>query len=342
MCGNFPKMVVTGINDIATTDPWMIPYFYDIEDAYTHTKRSSKKVYLKCPDCQRKSDRKISISNLYRDKGFCCSCSDKISFPNKFAFEMLKQLEVQNVEREYMPDWVKPNRFDFYFEYNNNKYILEMDGGLGHGKNLYKSSKKDIEGLERDKLKDKLAEEHEITVIRIDCEPSTVEHIKESIYDSVLNDIFDLQKVDWNECERNARTNQIKKICLEYDNDLFTSMNELSKKYSLNENTIIKYWKIGKNLGWIDKDKYENVRLRCISEQIQPIVVNKKYYFSCVKSLCKNCSNVLGIDSLNKNGLSNKIKANNGVCYYKNLLVETISKDVLKEKYYGDYKYVYL
>ena len=342
VCSNAPKKVVKGVNDIATTYPWMIPFFYNIEDAYTHTKRSSKKTYMRCPDCQRKSDHKISISNLYKNKGFGCSCSDGISFPNKIAFEMLKQLEVQNLEREYSPQWIKPKRFDFYFEYNNIKYILEMDGGIGHGNFIYGTNEKDVNGLLIDNKKDQLAKEHGIIVIRIDCKISTIEYIKKSINNSQLTNIFDLKKINWEKCEKYARTNLIKEVCSEYESDLFISGEELAEKYSLDYRSILSYLSIGKRLGWINSKKNDKIRLRCVSERIKPIVVDDKYYFSCIASFEENYSLIFNIEHICITHLANKIRNNDGSCEYKGLSIKNISKVEFKEKYKNHYEYLYL
>ena len=47
------KKVVKGINDIATTDPWMIPYFKNEEDVYTHSSCSGKVADVICPICNK-------------------------------------------------------------------------------------------------------------------------------------------------------------------------------------------------------------------------------------------------------------------------------------------------
>ena len=45
-CGN-SNIVVKGINDIATTNPELVKYFIDINDAYKYTYSSNKRVLLK-------------------------------------------------------------------------------------------------------------------------------------------------------------------------------------------------------------------------------------------------------------------------------------------------------
>ena len=87
----------------------------------------------KCPHCGKVSKNKKSPNGLYHNKGLGCSCSDGISYPNKFSYELLSQLPVTNVIHEYNPHWLKPYRYDNYFEFDGDKYILEMDGNLGHG-----------------------------------------------------------------------------------------------------------------------------------------------------------------------------------------------------------------
>lgn len=101
-CCPAPKNI--GIkNSIVTTAPWMILYFQNgYQDAIQYTKCSSKKLYFKCPDCGRIKDKPISISNIYYKHSIACSCGDGQTYPFKFMFSVLEQLNVE-FETEYSP-----------------------------------------------------------------------------------------------------------------------------------------------------------------------------------------------------------------------------------------------
>jgi predicted Zn-ribbon and HTH transcriptional regulator len=45
-------VTVKGINDIKTTAPWMVKYFYNEKEAEAYTKSSRNKIKIKCPDCR--------------------------------------------------------------------------------------------------------------------------------------------------------------------------------------------------------------------------------------------------------------------------------------------------
>ena len=123
------KIVVKGINDIATTNPELIKYFTNKKDPYEYTRNSAKDVKIKCPDCGYEKHMKITTLYTY---GFgCTKCGDGISYPNKFIINLLKQLNV-DFKTEYSPDWVNGRRYDAYVP--SLSLIIEMDGGLGHGK----------------------------------------------------------------------------------------------------------------------------------------------------------------------------------------------------------------
>ena len=64
---------------------------------------------------------------------------------------------------------------------------------MKNGKNIFSRDEK-----ENDMLKDKLAGEHDITVIRIDCRESERNFIQKNLENSILSELFDLSKVDWN------------------------------------------------------------------------------------------------------------------------------------------------
>lgn len=265
---------VTYANNITITDPWMIPYFpgntYEekMKIASQFTANSDKKMLFQCPDCKEYSIKPKSISNLHKNHSIGCKCSDHKSYPNKFSYCFLNQLPIENWEFEYSPEWAKPYFYDNYFEYKGRKYILEMDGGLGHGKRKIKSPEKDIIGLERDKIKEKLANENNITVIRINAEYSNKEYLSNQILNNkTLNNIFEekLKDIDWNECEKSALKNIVKEVCEFWENNDHPEYSVIKEKFNIKFNgTIQDYLKKGTEFGWCyyNKDEYRKERQR--------------------------------------------------------------------------------
>ena len=250
------RIVVPGVNDICTTDPWMIQYFQGGEkEAKLYTSGSSKEIYPICPDCGRIKDKKVKICKIHQRHTISCDCNDGISYPNKFSYAFIEQLPVSNYIKEYQPEWAKPYFYDNYFEYKNKKYIIEMDGGLGHGNRKFKSKEKDIEGLNRDLIKNKLAKQNNITIIRIDCIESDMLYIKNNILKSLLNEIFDLSNIDWLKCDEYAQHNIVKEVCLFYENNNHPKYNIIINKFGICKETITKYLDIGIRHGWCKSDE---------------------------------------------------------------------------------------
>lgn len=238
---------VSGINDIATVRPDLIKYFANKEESTKYTFGSCQRLVFKCPDCGHEKEMKINDLAQY---GFSCDiCSDNFSYPNKYMRGFISQLSVENIIYEYSPEWIKPYKYDGYFEYNGQSYIMEMDGMLGHGNLKYGSKEKDTKGLERDKYKDKMAKQHNIKVIRIDCIKSESDYISNNIMNSRLAYIFDLSSIDWNKCNEIATKNIVKDVC-EYFNKTNLSVLEIAKNLKFGRNTIRRYLKRGTELGW--------------------------------------------------------------------------------------------
>ena len=170
-CSPNPNIVVQGINDILITHPYLVKYFKNIEDVYTHSYASNKEVWMKCPDCG--NEKKSNIVNLYKQGFNCKKCSDEIKYPNKFAFKMFEELRIDFIP-EYSPDWIGRKRYDFYFELNDKQYILEMDGGFHNNDNKMSGQTKE-ESQVIDDYKDEMANKQNIEVIRIDCDYPNIE-----------------------------------------------------------------------------------------------------------------------------------------------------------------------
>ena len=262
------RTVVKGINDIATTDAWMTPYFVNIKDCYIYTHNSNNKVLCKCIDC--KTTRNISIYNLYLNGFSCPKCSDRISYPNKFMFNLLQEPGIEFIN-EYSPEWIKPKRYDFYIPSKN--LIIEMDGGLGHGNRTYDKYKKTIEDtIKDDNYKDKLAKEHNIKVIRIDCDYDNIENrfnfIKNNIINSKLNEIFNLTNIDWNKIGLNSEKNIFKEVCNYWyihnniNNENITS-SDIEKIFSINKGTISRWLNKGNELNWCKYNPKEEIKKTC-------------------------------------------------------------------------------
>ena len=262
-CSN--KTIIEGVNDITTTAPWMVKYFQNPEDAKHCMKSSNKKIYPICPDCGRIKDKEMKINDIYRVHGIYCPCGDKQSYPSKFVFSLLQQLNMK-FKTEYSPKWCKyiiknkdrTGRYDFYFEKDNKKYIIETDGAQ-HKKDKSRNSHwlSLKEQTEIDENKDKLANEHNINVIRIDCEFSNMDYIKNNIKLSKFNGLLDLTNIDWLKCHEYACSNRVKAVCdykMQHDN---LSCNDIGKIMKISSSAVRNYLKKGTILNWCKYDAKE-------------------------------------------------------------------------------------
>lgn len=251
LCKN--QVVVKGKNDIATTNPELIPYFNNIEDAYSHCTINTTRVDFKCPTCGNITNRVLRDTVI---KGFHCSFCDKgVSLPNRVIRNLLKRLTDNNFEYEYSPEWAGKYSYDAYFEKNGRAYIVEMDGGLHFKMSATFQDKPDRleKAQERDRLKDRLAQEHNITMIRIKCVPETLENIIKQIKESSLADIFDLENVNIRESFYYDNT-LLKEICDKYNLMKCKSAKNLSVELGMWVDTVRSFLKCGAELGLCNYD----------------------------------------------------------------------------------------
>ena len=255
------RRVIPGINDLYTYSKDNIDCFENKELAKTYSRGTHHRFVFRCPVCGNTElvvGREMSTHK-------CKQCiHDSLSYPNKFIRALMKQLTVDYLEYEYSPEWIKPYRYDCYFELKNQKYIVEMDGGIGHGFCKFNSKEKDTEGLERDKYKDERAFSKNIIVIRIDSRKSNLQYIKDNITNSLLSEIFDLSKIDWEMCHTQAIGNWAMNVCNYYKNatDDDKSTSHIAKVFDLDISTVQKYLNLGTKVGlcFYDKNLAEQLR----------------------------------------------------------------------------------
>ena len=256
------KIVVKGINDIATIEPKLVKYFTNIKEAYIYTYSSNKKVICRCPNCG--FEKKIIINDLHRQGFSCPQCSDSVSYPNRFMFNILRQLNI-DFETEYSPEWINPKRYDFYIP--SMKLIIEMDGAW-HKIDNNLSGQTAKQSKEIDNYKDKLAEQHGLKVIRIDCDYKTANkfnYIKTKILNSKLNEIFDFNNIDWDNILVKLNDSIVREICLYWENNNGLTIKDLSNIFNISTVTISKYLRLGTKLKWCN---YDPVKAKSIFSHI--------------------------------------------------------------------------
>lgn len=332
--------LVKGINDIPTTNPWMVKYFqggYDEAKLYTHGCDSY--IYPICPECGRIKDKKMKIVDIFSNKSIGCSCSDNTSYPEKFMFNVLTQLntsfKIQLSNSTF--EWCKNYRYDFYFKYNDKQYIIETHGGQHPNTKYYDNgfersfSKKFEDCLKNDKIKKELALANGIgeeNYIVVDCSISKLDFIKQNILESKLAEIFNLSKINWLECEEFAQSNLVKKVCeIKKNNPNLTTL-DISLIVKLEVSTIRKYLTIGNKLGWCHYYK----------RNVQPIIcLNTKEVFISVGYCSKNSLKIFGTylnRSIIYKCIKEKYKQYKGYTfiYIKDLTLEEYIKYGIKEK----------
>lgn len=208
--------------------------------------QSSRKINVKCPDCGK---QKVVTPAILFYRGLCCTCGDGYSYPNKFMYNLLEQLQFQYTH-EYAPDWANGKKYDIYIPSLN--CIIE-----NHGLQHYKDTGFIKRGLEKEQENDCLKKESALQngiehYIIIDCSKSDVDYIKNSIMNSELPSILNFKEddIDWIKCEEFAISNLVKTVADLRCKGL--TISKISEKTKISTATISIYLRKAKRLNWIN------------------------------------------------------------------------------------------
>lgn len=245
------RAVKKGVNDIYTTHPELRNYFVNIGDSYKYSKGSDVFLDFKCPNCGYVKSAQIKIIVMH--SGFVCpQCGDGKSYPEKFILNLLKQLKV-NFIVEYSPKWIAPKRYDFYLP--DYKTIIEVHGEQ-HYTNSFKikNTKTLNEEINNDEFKYKKALENGINqndYIIINAQHGECEWIKNSAIKSNLSNKFNLNKINWLECNEFATCSIVRVVCDIYNSGV-ENIDEIADSIKIHRGTVTRYLNRGFELGWCD------------------------------------------------------------------------------------------
>ena len=296
------KKVLIGYNDIWTTNKELAKLLLNPDDGFKYTEHSNKKVDFKCPDCGNVLRNKI-INDISRRGISCSKCGDGIPYPEKFIYNLLRQLNITN---EHIKTQLSKTTFKWCNDYKYDNYISEINCIIEtHGMQHYKESTgnwtfslKDIQ--ENDKQKEQLAKENGITnYIVLDCRNSNLEWIKNNVMNSDLPKFlnFNESDIDWLKCHEYACNSLVKVVC-DLWNSGIKNINNITNIINLHRDTIRKYLKQGAKLDWCDYDPKEEFKKNLQDNIIRSTKVTSKMVI-CIetgqifKSISEAAKNVL-------------------------------------------------
>lgn len=293
------KSIKKGINDIATTTPWMIDLGVNKNDAEKFTKSSNSVVEVICPNCKRRKN--IKISDVYRYKSIGCICRDNVSYGEKIIASLLNQINIEFFN-EHLFNWSNRRRYDFYIP--NMSCIIEVHGGQHYDLGFSNFRRNIKEEQENDRFKKELALANNIKhYIELDCRESNLKWIKNSVLNSELNELFDLREINWIKCEEFALKNIVKEVCEYWNNkEEWESVNNIVENFKLSESTIRKYLKTGTSLGlcrYDPKSEKEKSHQRSVKTNSRAVKVYKNGIllgiFNSIGELSKKSEEKFGI-----------------------------------------------
>lgn len=283
------RQINIGFNDMWTTNPELASLLKNPKDGYKYSQSSDKKVWWVCPCCKESHYKTIST---VKSRGLSCNkCSDGISFPNRFMYNVLSQLNVE-FKTEYIINGAN-YRYDFYIPQYN--LIIEMQGKQHYeGWNSKRKTKEEIQ--ENDKNKRNYAISSGIKFyVEIDCKETTKNHIMNSILKSQLVDFYDFNTINWNKCCLDSVKSFVYISANHYNNGM--SVNDIAITLGFCYSTILKWLKIATDLKicrWIPSIGFLN------DEKPVILINDKKIYNSlsdasrdsgqCVQNISEACS----------------------------------------------------
>lgn len=288
-CSTYYSSVISYVNDIETTHPEVAILMKYEEDKHRYKAHSNEKCTFVCPYY---NNDVIQVIDKVTSRGLSCPyCGDSgFSYGEKLFSNIMLQLGIQ-VKREFSPDWIKPYRYDFMFEYNSIKYIVEIDGGWhfvdNNMSNIPLSKLQEI-----DLYKQNEAEQHGYIVFRIDAnykDKNKYIYIVSNIKKSPLYNILDMRKVDFQKAQDFASTSSLRNNIIKswtIDKKCFA---EIALDYSITVYTVRKHIQQGCSLGLISCTYAEVLELNKVYSNIWNS--NKKYHNSEIVKEWNNGNN---------------------------------------------------
>ncbi|WP_187118797.1 zinc-ribbon domain-containing protein [Bacillus marasmi] len=267
------QRLLVGFNDLWTTHPHIAKLLKNKQQGYELIAGTHKKEDFQCEHCGFEKNVVVKRVTL---SGFSCPrCSDGISYPEKFVFNLLEQLGI-DFKYQQIFEWSKNilhdnsklsgnKQYDFYIPLLN--CIIETHGKQHSNEKGFSAfgGRTGEEEVENDILKEKLAKENHIgNYISLDCGESTIKYIKKSIESSTLKTLIKLENINWEKCHEAACHSLVKTVCDLWNEGKKTT--EIIGATRLDRSTIIKYLKQGKILSWCDYDSKEELRLSNIAK----------------------------------------------------------------------------
>lgn len=241
-----PAKRVNHTNCLWTTHPHIAKLLKNPQRGYELTAGSESKEDFVCNDCGYVLQDK-TISNISKRGISCPKCSDGVSYPEKFMFAILEQLNIPFSFQKVF-SWSDNKKYDFYI--SSLKCIIEVNGKqhyqyTGRGRPLE-------EEQENDRLKEILAKENGIVnYIVIDCYESKLQYIKDNISNSSMHNLFDIKKINWELCHEKGLKSLVKVACDIWNNGIKSTTN-IGEEMKIASNTVCNYLKQGAELGWCD------------------------------------------------------------------------------------------
>lgn len=273
VCTN--KVVLTGYNDIATTNPNMAKLFYNIDDASKYTEHANQHADFRCPRCGNKIHALISWVSY--DGLSCKKCGDGISYPNKFVYNFMEQLVFlcgsNGNALEFTPEKKFPWSINFQHEnkmlagkkiydifIDTHNIIIENHGDYHYvnGFARIKSARSFEEVQENDLIKHNLAISNGIeeqNYVVLDCYKSEMQYIKNSIMSSNLPTLLNFTEddIDWQKCDEFATSSRVYEACCHWNNGL-QSYREIASLMKMHHGTIARYIRKGRELNIIKEN----------------------------------------------------------------------------------------
>ena len=226
-----------------------------------------------------------------------------MSVPNKFMSKILQYCDV-DYEPEYIFDWAKDKRYDFYLpKYNA---ILEIMGGQHYQENNFISKKgRTLEEEQyNDIVKFDLAKNNGIIYYyQIDFRYSDFEYMKEKLISSGLFSLLNtnIDKINFEECYKSSLKSRVFEAIDYWNKGL--KVNDIYPIMKVSNVTVINYLNQGNKLGLCDYKGFNNrlKPVRCITTNkiFESLKSAQEYYsvnYSHIRECCNGNRNYAGKD----------------------------------------------